>query len=256
MRQDALESLSDNGSGSIADLVAKRAAKSGIYSTDDPRNRQSHKQPRKVDADCGYCHGRPVINLDDCGYFCTKCEKKQPIEWTKCVFCDLKSAVKRIDSHTCILCKKDQPTESKMGKRESLMRKETGLDRKEKDKQEESILVCQRWEVMDRFRQVELNALCSLHLSVEGKERFEKLYWGNMPEERPDSYYSPQRKSQNPDDRYKREEPFECCVDPETFKRVRNSSCGVWVWANPHTGTVINILDQEQIISMDEAVAP
>ena len=72
-----------------------------------------------------------------------------------------------------------------------------------------------------------------------------------MPEEAPDTYFTPQRKSQNSAER---EEPFECHVDPETFKRVKNSSCGVWVWANPHSGTVTNLLDQEQIISMDEVL--
>ena len=114
-----------------------------------------------------------------------------------------------------------------------------------------SVLVCQRWEIMDRFRPPELDALCSLHLCVEDRERFVKLYNDNMPEEAPDSYFAPQRKN---GDSFEGEEPFECCVDHKTFKRVKNSSCGVWVWANPHSGAVINILDQEKIISMDEVL--
>jgi len=72
-----------------------------------------------------------------------------------------------------------------------------------------------------------------------------------MPEVAPHGYFTLQRISQ---DSYESEEPFECRVDLETFKRVNNSSCGVWAWAYPHSGTIINLLDQEQMISMDEVL--
>lgn len=117
--------------------------------------------------------------------------------------------------------------------------------------QAESTLICQRWEIMDRFGPPELNALCSLHVSLKALKEFTTSYNDNMPDGAPDVYYTPQRKDGGS---YQSEEPFECCADLKTLKRVKNSSCGVWAWANPNPGSVVNLFDQEQIISMDEVL--
>ncbi len=81
----------------------------GYGSTPESEPLLSSKHFRHVDAPCAHCQERTVIDLKDSGYFCQACEKQQPIEWTYCVYCELPSAVRRIDSNVCTLCNQEQP---------------------------------------------------------------------------------------------------------------------------------------------------
>jgi|GEM_PF-2360128 hypothetical protein len=114
----------------------------------------------------------------------------------------------------------------------------------------DNVLVCQLWSIKKSGNPTIEGKFCSLHTDEKQLQKCIRQYWGQMPNEVPDSFACPaEDATRNPI------APYKCRVDPSIFKRVRDSGPGLWCTTVPQpTVEAVSLIPPQELMSLTEGM--